>query len=491
MRFLSLATLVLAACSSAPTTHGASPAAKTSPSAAQPTAQHLAWQSCSDGLQCATLQVPLDYTKPQGQQISLALARLPASDPSQRIGSLLTNPGGPGESGIKFLQEASTTFFSSNLRARFDIVSWDPRGTGASSPVKCLSNTQLDAYFHTDPNVNTPAKLSTELAAFRLLDNGCEQQSGSLLPHIGTEDSARDIESIRLALGEPKISYLGFSYGTFLGAEYAHLYPTHVRVFVLDGAVDPNQSYSAVALTQTAGFQQDYQDFLSACVNQGEACPIYNGGDPGGLVTSFLASVEANPISIHGRSFGFSEAITGILAGMYDPSSWSVLEQAIANANNGSVVGLLYFNDNYLERDNSGSYSNALEANVAINCLDYASPTTVQPYQQLAARLATLSPLFGAISAWSPCIYWPVAPNPPPGNLTAPGATPILIVSGTHDPATPLSWGQNLHQEIPGSLLMIRNGDGHISYNQSTCVSSAVDKYLIQLKAPADGTTCS
>jgi len=437
------------------------------------------------------MHVPLDYTKPQGQQISLALARLPASDPSQRIGSLLTNPGGPGESGIKFLQEAATTFFSSTLRAHFDIVTWDPRGAGSSAPVECLNNPQLDAYFHTDPNFTTPDKLSAGLAEFRLFDNGCEQHSGSLLAHIGTADSARDIDQIRMALGESKISYLGFSYGTYLGAEYAHLFPTHVRVFALDGAVDPNQSYSAVALTQTAGFQQDYEDFLTSCIKQGSSCPIYNNGNPGALVTSFLARVESNPISVHGRSFGFSEALTGILAGMYDPSSWSVLAQAIASADSGSVIALLYFNDNYLERNNDGTYSNALEANIAINCVDYAAPTTVAAYAQLATQLAQISPLFGAISAWSPCIYWPVPANPLPGNLSAPGAPPILIISGTHDPATPLSWGQNLHREIPGSLLMIRNGDGHISYDQSECVSSQVDRYLVQLKPPADGATCS
>ena len=354
-----------------------------------------------------------------------------------------------------------------------------------------MSNSQLDAYFHTDPNFNTPERLSTGLAQFRLFDNGCEQKSGALLAHVGTANSARDIDQIRIALGESKISYLGFSYGTFLGAEYAHLFPTHVRVFALDGAVDPNQSYSAIALTQSAGFQQDYQDFLTSCVNQGSSCPIYNGGNPGALVSSFLARVEANPISIQGRSFGYSEAITGILAGMYDPSSWSILAQAVASANKGNVIALLYFNDNYLERSNNGTYSNALEANIAINCLDYSAPTTVAAYQQLATQLAQVSPLFGSISAWSPCIYWPVPANPPAGNLAAPGATPILIISGTRDPATPLSWGQNLHREIPGSLLMIRNGDGHTSYSQSTCVSTKVDAYLVQLKAPADGTVCT
>jgi pimeloyl-ACP methyl ester carboxylesterase len=490
MRLLSLATLALAACgSAATTTHTAKPAPASAQAQLAP--QHLSWSSCSSGLQCATIKVPLDYANPQGQQISLALARLPAGDPSQRIGSLLTNPGGPGESGIKFLQEAATTFFSASLRARFDIVTWDPRGTGSSAAVNCLDGPQLDEYFHTDPNVNTPAKLNAELAQFHLFDNGCQQQSGYLLPHIGTADSARDIEAIRMALGEPKISYLGFSYGTFLGAEYAHLYPTHVRVFVLDGAVDPNQSYSAVALTQTAGFQQDYQDFLTHCINQGTTCPIYNGGNPGSLISGFLGRVEAGPVAVKGRSFGFSEAITGILAAMYSPDDWDSLANAIANANGGNVLGLLYFNDSYLERNNDGTYSNALEANIAINCVDYASPSNVQAYQQLATQLNAVSPLFGSISAWSPCIYWPVKANPPPGDLSAPGAPPILIISGTHDPATPLSWGENLHHEIPGSLFMIRNGDGHISYDQSSCVSSAVDTYLIQLKAPADGKTCS
>ena len=450
----------------------------------------LSWHSCSGGLQCATLKVPLDYSKPGGQQISLAIARLRASNPAGRIGSLLTNPGGPGESGITFLQDAATTFFSSALRAHFDIVSWDPRGVGASTAVQCLGNSQLDALFHIDPNFNTPDRVTTGLAAYQAFVNGCEQHSGSLLPHVSTEDSTRDIEQIRLALGETKISYLGFSYGTFLGALYAHMYPTHLRAIALDGAVDPNQTYAATAIAQTTGFEKDYQDYLAHCVTEKTQCAIYNSGNPGGLVDNLLAGLEARQIPVGTRSLGPSEALTGLLAGMYDPGYWDILSNALASANLGIGNALLELNDSYVERDASGNYTNTIEANLAINCVDYQTPKTTAAYQQLATQLAAISPHFGAVSAWSPCIYWPVPASPEVGNLSATGAPSVLIVSGTRDPATPLSWGQSLHSEIPGSTFLVRNGDGHVSYDKSTCAQGYIDAYLLTITLPPAGATC-
>ena len=496
-RLLRIAVAVLLAlawsgCSTSTTTSRTTQSPSPGASAAEPVQGAANWHACdaTSNFQCADISVPLDYTNPHGEKIRLALAKLPASDPQHRIGSLLTNPGGPGESGIQFLKTASTTFFSAQLRTRFDIVTWDPRGTGSSSAVDCFNSSQLDAFFHLDPNLNTPERLAAGLQEFHTFDDACVAHSGNLLKHISTEDSARDIDQIRQALGETQISYLGFSYGTFLGAVYAHFFPTHVRIWVLDGAVDPYQTYSGVAITQTTGFQQDYTDFLAHCVSQGAGCPIYNGGNPGALIDNFLARVETNPIPLGSRSLGLSEASTGLLAAMYDPSSWNDLEDAIALANRGSAAVLMEFNDSYVERNPDGTYSNSLEANIAINCVDYAAPTTVEAYQSLAAQLTAISPHFGNISAWSPCIYWPVPPVQLPPNLTAPGAPPILIISGTHDPATPLSWGQNLHSQIAGSIFITRNGDGHISYDKSTCIRNYVDNYLISKTPPPNGASC-
>ncbi len=460
----------------------------------------LVWHGCGVPFQCATLAVPLDYAKPAGPTIGLSLIRLPASKPAQRVGSLLVNPGGPGASGVAFVRQDYTTF-SANLRAHFDIVGFDPRGVGASDPVRCENGAALESYVGLNPAPSTPSAIAATVKATRRFDASCLADSGkALLANVSTQDAARDMDRIRAGLGEAKLNYLGFSYGTFLGATYAGLFPTHVRAMALDGALDPNLGIEALDLQQAKAFEVDLSDFLASCQSS-PSCPLHVLADQQNttvksLFMQALTRIYASPplpTSYGKRTLSPGEGYLGIIAALYSQSSWGALDQGLAEVLSGSGNTLLSLADAYNQRQPDGSYSNELAANPAINCVDQPGPTKLSTFESDARSFAKAAPVFGAPQGWAPlsCAYWPLPPTGHPQKITAAGAPPIVVVGTTSDPATPYADAQALAHQLSSGVLVTHKGVGHTAYVDSACVRSAVDAYLIDLKVPHKGLVCS
>lgn len=485
--YLVLVIGVLAACQSP------APIAGRSPSPALPTPSHIAWSNCGGGFQCGTLQVPLDYTNPGGEKVNLALIKKPATGSAPRIGSLLVNPGGPGDSGITFLQDDVKSF--SNVNQRFDLIGFDPRGVGQSDPIRCLSGPDLDKFNALDPVWDDPQEKQAGIDAVKNYVAACQEHSGKLLPFVDTENAARDMDEIRAAVGDAKLTYLGMSYGTFLGETYAHLFPTHVRALSLDGVLDPSLSASDLDYTQLTGFESNLQAFLADCRARKSAanpCRYAANGDPGQKLMALMSRLDVTPLQVSGRQVTRAIALNGVLTGLYDQSSWPYLDTALVLADNGDGRLLLAFSDLYYQRNADGTYANIEDANNAINCLDHPVSKEMSFYDALGQKYASASALFGPAFQydWLVCAFWPVPPTRQPGPLTAPGAPPILLVGGTNDPATPYSWATAVHRQISNSVLLTRNGNGHVSYDSSPCAHAAEDAYLINLTLPADGTVC-
>ena len=502
--FPSIVPLPSAAPSSAPSATASASGSPAASVAVGPTATPgkvgtpLTWTSCGPPFECGTVTVPIDYTHPKNGTINLALIRLPASNPSQRIGDLLTNPGGPGASGVDFVRTGATIVFSAGLRARFDIVGFDPRGIGASDPVECLDGADMDRLNEIDGNPGTdPARIQAIIDGDKAFDAGCVANSGALLPFMTTIDAAKDMDLIRQALGDSKLTYLGFSYGTFLGSTYANLYPTRVRAFVLDGAIDPTLSFTDRTVQQAESFSAALNAFLADCASHA-TCNFYNGGHPQAAFTALMAQIEQAPLPALAtgdpRPVGPAEADTAVAAAMYDQSSWPVLAQGLALAQRGDGSILLLIADSYNERHPDGTYTNLFPANAAVNCADYTVPLDLTTYEQLAPKVEALAPGFGASSVYGSlgCVFWPFHPAHDPVAPTAKGAPPILVVSTTGDPATPYEWGVKLAKELDSGVLLTRKGQGHTAYGgKSACIDAAVDAYLISLTVPKAGTVCS
>lgn len=454
----------------------------------------LSWHGCGGGLQCASLAVPLSYAHPNGRTIRLALARLPSTSPRQRIGSLLINPGGPGASGVQFLREVVGAF-APDILDHFDIVSWDPRGVGQSDPVECESGPALDRFFSLPASPTTMAQVASVVSATKAFDEGCVKRSGlSLLRNISTEDTARDLDRIRAALGDSKLNYLGFSYGTFIGAMYAHLFPTHIRAMVLDGAVDPALTTEQEDLQQAEGFETDLNDFLSWCEDGSNGCALYQSGGVQAAFQRVLKRLQEGPVPTGHRQQPTLDAglgFYGLAEGLYSTDTWSQLGDALAAILDNKGGQLLSLANDYTGRNPNGTYQNILEADTAISCLDKPVPSSLARYEADAAAWAKVAPVFGPSEAWGPlaCAYWPVPPVEQAGPLSAPGAPPIVVVGTTNDPATPYAWAQALASQLSG-VLITRVGAGHTGYFFSTCVEQAANAYLIGLKVPSPGLTC-
>jgi pimeloyl-ACP methyl ester carboxylesterase len=510
------AALLIAACSSG--TGGGAPAGGTSSPAAGGTAaaspaggggatgpppttiagygaQKLQWRSCNNGFQCARLLVPFDYRRPAWRRFSLPVIKLPASDPARRIGSLVINPGGPGGSGISYALQARRVV-SAAARARFDVVGFDPRGVGGSVPaVHCLTGPQLDKYFATSDNPATKPQLAAVVAQAKLFARGCERRSGALLPYVGTRNAARDMDVLRAALGDAKLTYLGKSYGTYLGAWYAQLFPSHVRALVLDGAVNPDESGFSLNSVQAQGFEVALRSFTADCVRR-PGCPLGNGTVSAGIarLQGLLHRTASKPLAsqIAGQPANDAMLLNGVASALYSKSFWQYLRAGLSGAFAGNGTLMVALADALFERRANGQYSNLMDVNTAVNCIDRPWPRSLQAYSSAAAAAARAAPQFGASNMWSslPCAYWPVhAATPVP--LRAAGAPPILVVGTTRDPATPYRWAQALARDLKSGVLLGWNGDGHTAYlSGSACVDSAVDKYLISLATPRNGMVC-
>jgi pimeloyl-ACP methyl ester carboxylesterase len=453
--------------------------------------QKLTWSSCHDVYQCATLTVPEDYGKPTGKALHIAVIREPAS--GSRAGSLIINPGGPGASGVNFVVQDATAF--SQLTDHYDLVSFDPRGVGQSDPVRCVTSQQLDAFVNTNPVPADGNQLATLVGQARAMANGCFAKNGSYLSHIGTIDEARDMDVLRSALGDRKLTYYGASYGTYLGAKYAQLFPTHIRALVLDGALNPAESLEQGNLVQAKGFQTDLDDMLAACVKSG-SCPLGSteAAAHAGL-EALKAQVTAQPEhTTTGRVLGPGEFFEGLAAGLYSPDTWKPLWTVLAAVKAGNPAGLLLFADSLTERNNDGSYSNLIESNLAINCVDRPAPRRVSSYTSAARAFAKQAPDFGAAIEYGalPCAFWRVPPVEKTHPVHAAGAPPILVIGTTRDPATPYVWAQALASQLKSGVLLTYTGDGHTAYvRHNLCVDAAVHSYVEDLTPPKAGTVCS
>ena len=457
---------------------------------ASPSAQagKVTWNDCGGGFQCATLLVPLDYEHPATRKISLALIRKQVIDKTKRIGSVLINPGGPGESGIEFLRGDISSLTS--LNQRFDLVTWDPRGVAESTPVTCVDGPQEDAYLATDSVLDDPEEKQTFIQANKAFAAACQSRSGDLLPFMDSASTARDLDQIRAAVGDQKLTYLGFSYGTYIGQWYAHLFPTHVRALSLDGVVDPTVSANDSLYGQVVGFEQNLEAFIANCKSR-STCTY---GDPAAELNSKMAQLDKTPLKVGSRDLTRTLAMTGVLITLYDQSTWQYLDLALSRLSKGDGSTLLQLADIYNHRNPDGSYKNLFNgAFHSTYCLDFPVPTDISAYDQLAPKYTAASPLFGPWSVYSnlQCAYWPVKPINRQEALTVEGAPPILLVGGTNDPATPFAEAQSVNKQISGSVLLTRQGNGHTSYDASTCAHQAEDAYLIDLTVPAAGTICS
>ncbi|MFG2997248.1 alpha/beta hydrolase [Streptomyces sp. NPDC048340] len=460
--------------------------------------QKLSWRDCGvPGFQCSTMKAPLDYARPEAGDIDIAVARRPATSPGKRLGSLVVNPGGPGGSGIGYLQAYAGIGYPAPVRAAYDMVSFDPRGVDRSSPVQCLTGPAMDKYTQVDQTPDNAAERSLLVAAFKEFAAGCQARSARVLPHVSTVDAARDMDLLRGVLGDEKLTYVGASYGTFLGATYAELFPGRVGRLVLDGAMDPSRPALELNRDQTEGFETAFRAFAKDCAKQPD-CPLGRGGPDAvaARLKEFFRKVDAQPVPSgdDDRPLGESLATTGVIAALYDENAWPQLRESLAAAMDGDGSGLLGLADSYYEREPDGKYANLMYANAAVNCLDqppaFAGPEAVEA---ALPSFEKASPVFGPGLAWASlnCAYWPVKATGKAGPIAAKGAAPIVVVGTTRDPATPYKWAQALAKQLDSGVLLTYDGDGHTAYGRgSDCIDTAINTYLLEGKAPADGKKC-
>ncbi len=493
----STTTSVAASAPAEPSASSASPSAPTSTAsrAAGSTAvttPTLRWSACGNGFQCATLPVPLVVDDPSRGTVDLALTRRVAGSPSRRIGSLLINPGGPGASAVGYLQAAYTAI-PADVRARFDLVAFDPRGVGRSRPVRCGTTAELDRYFALDPTPDDDAELKALEDGNQSLVAGCLRRSSAQLPFVATVDTARDMDAVRAAVGDDKLSYLGYSYGTTLGAAYLDAYPTRVRAMVLDGGIDPTLSWDQFLQGQSSGFDRAFEAFMKNCEQTGCA---YRKAVQGDLLQAYdrlAAQVERTPLPTgQARDLGPGEFQLGVGAGLYSKSSgWPRIAEALAAAEKGDGAPLLALNDSYLDRTSKG-YENVTEANLAVNCIDRPWPRETAPYLALRDKVSKDSPRFGPAIALSglACADWPVEAVSRPHEVSAAGAPPVVVIGTTGDPATPFAWSVALADQLRSGILLTHRGDGHTVYRVGApgCILNPVSSYLLTAKAPAAAT---
>ena len=485
------AAVALTACSGTP---APAPAGEPSTLAAY-YAQHLNWQPCDGGFECAQFVVPFDYAKPDGPRFTLPVVKLPAADPAHRVGALVINPGGPGGSGVQYALGARLEFPAAVL-ARFDIVGFDPRGVGASQPaLNCENGPQLDTFFATDDEPSDPAQLARVVAASKQFAAQCERNSAALLPYVGTPNAARDMDVLRAALGESRLTYLGKSYGTYLGAWYAQLFPHRVRALVLDGSVDPATSSLDATIAQAQGFQGAFGSFAAWCLSA-PGCPLEGSvADAEAKVEALITRANSAPLASRlddGQVADGAMLLYGVADALYSRSSWPVLKAALASAFTGDGTGLVELANQLYGRNPNGTYSTLANAVTAIDCLDRPWPRSLAPWRSAASAAGKAAPMFGAALVWGSlaCAYWPVPSYPQP-QIKAAGAPPILVVGTLRDPATPYRWAQAMAGDLASGVLLGWNGDGHTAYGEgSACIDTIVNDYLIELAVPRNGTVC-
>ncbi len=484
------------------------PAAWASPDEqpALPYGQPPAWGDCAGFLgaaaavptaQCAMIGVPVDYAKPEGPQAQLAVIRIPAT--GDRIGALMVNPGGPGASAVDTVAGMATSLADTDITRRFDLVGFDPRGVGHSTPqVQCRSDAEFDAFRRESLTDYSPAGVTRIEQIYQQIARECIARTGlDFLANVGTASTVRDMDVVRSALGEDRIDYLGYSYGTELGARYAEQFGDHVRAMVLDGAVDPKSDPIADNIRQLAGFQTAFNDYAADCA-QSVDCPL--GQDPTQFVARYHQLVD--PLVAHPgptsdpRGLSYQDAITGTVNALYTQRYWKFLTSGLLGLQRGTDAGdLLLLADDYQERDPAGHYTNQQDAFTAIRCVDSPYPTDPAVWAQADRQARAAAPFmaYGEFTGFAPrdaCAMWPVPPTSTPHDATPQGPGKVVVVSTTHDPATPYQAGVDLAREMDASLITFNGTQHTVVFNGDPCVDTAVIAFLAGSVQPASNLQC-
>ena len=442
--------------------------------------QGLDWQPCGAVL-CADVRVPLDYDRPDRTAITLALAKAPATAPT-RLGSLFLNPGGPGGSGVDLVQA-----FRPVGLGGYDLIGWDPRGVGRSTPVQCYPATDLERYDAIDVSPDDPGERQTLLEEERAFGAACLARSGELLTHISTAETVRDLDLLRRLVGSPKLDYLGFSYGTTIGALYADRYPDQVGRMVLDGATD----LTGESVPQVLGFERALTSFATWCVSQ--SCAL---GDSSAAVLAtvegVLQGLDQRPITVGNRQLSQQQGVQAVAQALYGGvSSWSSLAGQLTQAAAGDGTALLAQADLANGRSRDGRYDQFSSAFPAIRCLD-SQATSVAAAEREALADNRAAPLLGPLSGPDLiCTQWPVPPAKKRPTVTAAGAATILVIGTTGDPATPYEWAQAMATQLDSAVLLTHVGEGHTGYGSSACIRDRVRDLLVDGQLPPVGTRCN
>lgn len=506
-------TLVVAGC----TLPGSAPRAEVeSGSRATPSGATPQWRACPEvaeqvagraapdmRYECARITVPRRWSDTggaatagpgSGETFEIALLRARSGKQRDRIGSLVVNPGGPGGSGVDTAVYLSFGPAFGGLPAavteRFDIVGFDPRGVSRSSPVECVSDADLDASFGYDPDPTSPEQFDGLVALNQRIGRACGAKYGDQLPLYGTEQAARDLDAVRAAVGDDKLTYLGYSYGTLLGAVYAQLYPQRVRALVLDGAIDPRQGMVAASESQAKGFERAFDNFVRWCAGNADRCPL--APDARAAVTSAIDKARVSPVvGADDRRATAGWVFYAVISSLYTEQGWQELARAIEKLDGGDPADVFRLADAYAGRNPDGTYSNLFDANLAVNCADEDDKLSRQRIRELQSRWRDAYPLFGPALAMGmlTCAEWPGRPDPYPTGR-ADGAPPILVVGTTGDPATPYEQAPALADMLGVGRLLTWDGEGHTAYPQTACVTNAVNAYLVDLVVPRAGSRC-
>ncbi|MET0147269.1 MAG: alpha/beta hydrolase [Ilumatobacteraceae bacterium] len=478
------------------TTGSTDPAVETSSSdpglALPPGVGALDWLAYGEDTDTSILTVPVDYDDPEGASFDLLVARHRAHDPEERIGSLLVNPGGPGFGGTDFALAAEHVFQDPILE-HFDIVAWDPRGTGLSLPaIDCIDD--YDAFFGAlDITPDDEAERQAIVDNSTDLTEACVTKNADILDHVGTNDSARDIDSLRRALGEETISYFGFSYGSELGATWATLFPETVRAAVLDGAVDPEAGTLQQEVQQQEGFEGTLDAFLTQC-GADPGCAFNNGGKAAAAYDVLMDGLDEQPIpSSQGRpDVNRAVARQASIQAMYnDDLYWGPFADALAAAQDGDGAGLLAMYDDYFQRAPDGTWGNELEAFLTISCMDRSDRPTVADYDATMPEISAVAPRLtppGTNSDYQ-CAFFPPSKNPR-ATITGAGVGPIVVVGTTGDPATPLASTRRMAAALEDGRLIVVTAETHTGYGESACGDDLIHGYLVDLEAPPAETDC-
>lgn len=470
------------------------PPGAVAPTTPSPVRSTIRWRRCGEDFQCGSVRVPASYERRTGKTIKLALIRLRAPVPQRRIGSLIVNPGGPGGSGVDFVRQAAVDTIPAELRARFDIVGFDPRGVGASRPVSC--GNEPERFLARDLASVNQATVADVLRAAQSLASACQESTGAFLKDMSTAAVARDLDRIRAAVGDAQLNFLGFSYGTFIGMTYAELFPRRVRALVLDGPVDPALGWVERAREQGQTLERTLAQFFRECRSDRE-CQGRRLGLSLQRFKALIARLERDPVPApyvgSDRFLRSSEALLATALLLKERGTgWRLLAAGLVGAMRGDGSLLLSIAEGTTGKSPGRRAQNGLAPLLAVNCIDIPAPAPAT-YADAATQLSKQSPHFGGLMLLisAPCAFWPVKPLREPARIVAPDAPPAVVIGTTGDPTTPYRWAQRVSDALASGRLVTRTGSGHTGFGGlNVCTDRHVIPYLISLTVPPEGATC-